>query len=281
LNEPAALHFIHSWSMQFPARLDTVGAQWLERGAYAAVGSCHEPYLAAFVPPAELTHRWTNFVPFLVAARWWDGQGPLAKPWRVVTIGDPLMLCAPPQRVAIQRMKEPAEYGVDLGEHVKSLMRDAPNDPTGKMFREAIETLSMLGHDEIAVGVWRLAAGRGEAVAREASRAALDPLFRRREIDEFLRAWNPLPARDDRATSMLWHLLTPRLAGGNVVDRDAIIQLQSAIRQPFPQFDLRRLAPALIRIRDQAHVREVISREMERTNSVEARRALAELMDQY
>jgi hypothetical protein len=80
---------------------------------------------------------------------------------------------------------------------------------------------------------------------------------------------------------MLWHLLTPRLAGGNVVDRDAIIQLQSAIRQPFPQFDLRRLAPALIRIRDQAHVREVISREMERTNSVEARRALAELMDQY
>lgn len=284
LNEPAALHLIHSWSLQFPARLDTVGARWLDRGAYAAVGSCHEPYLAAFIPPSELAHRWTNFVPFLVAARWWDGQGPLSKPWRVVTIGDPLMLCAPPARVSIRRTPSPAEYGVDLGEHVKSLMRDAANDPTGELYRQAIEILSMFGRDDIAAGVWRLAAGHGDAggaVATAASRAALDPLFRLREVDEFLRAWSHLPVRDERASTMLWHLLTPRLAGGNIVDRDTVIQLQSTIRQPFPQFDLRRLAPALMRIRDQAHVREVINREMEKTNSAEARRALAELMDQY
>jgi hypothetical protein len=89
LNRPTILHLIHSWSMQNPNMIGSVGGRWLEHGSYAAVGSCWEPYLAAFVPPSLLAERLRNYIPFLVAARWWDDEGAFCKVWRVQTFGDP------------------------------------------------------------------------------------------------------------------------------------------------------------------------------------------------
>ena len=280
LNEPAVLHLIHSWSMQFPQRLDTVGAQWLDRGAYAAVGSCWEPYLNAFVPPAELANRWVNMVPFLVSARWWDNQGPLSTPWRVVTFGDPLMLCAPAEHANKPRVNRAADYGVDLAEQAKSLMRQTESDESGKSYGGAIEILSMTGKDEIAVGLWRLADARGKGEV--AARASLEPLFRMRDVDGFLRAWDQLPVRDAHAADMLWHLMAPRLPASNgPVKGDVLMQLQSAIRQPLPEHDLMRLAPALARALGKAHVQSVIQREMKKTNASGSQQALAELLKLY
>lgn len=86
LKVPTAIHFIHSWSVTTPDDNNTVGGRWLENGAYAYVGSVHEPYLSAFIPPDFLVQRLINHVPFLIASRYLDSP-----PWKITTIGDPLM----------------------------------------------------------------------------------------------------------------------------------------------------------------------------------------------
>ncbi|HIK12242.1 MAG TPA: hypothetical protein IGS52_18615 [Oscillatoriaceae cyanobacterium M33_DOE_052] len=87
LQAPAAIHFIHSWSATTPDDTDTVAGRWLEHGAYAYVGSVQEPYLAAFVEPQLLTQRLLLGAPFLISARQIDSP-----PWKITTIGDPLMM---------------------------------------------------------------------------------------------------------------------------------------------------------------------------------------------
>ncbi|HLO50110.1 MAG TPA: hypothetical protein VK211_16970 [Kamptonema sp.] len=86
LKYPAAIHLIHSWSATTPDDKNTVAGKWLENGAYAYVGSVHEPYLAAFVPPKIIVERLSASVPFLMASRLLE-----SRPWKITTIGDPLM----------------------------------------------------------------------------------------------------------------------------------------------------------------------------------------------
>lgn len=86
LNIPAAVHFIHSWSAVTPDDRKTVAGRWLSQGAYAYVGSVDEPYLQAFVQPQSLVDRLQMSTPFLIAARQIE-----AAPWKITTIGDPLM----------------------------------------------------------------------------------------------------------------------------------------------------------------------------------------------
>ena len=86
LNIPAVVHFIHSWSAVAPDDRKTVGGRWLSQGAYAYVGSVDEPYVQAFVPPELMVNRLQISTPFLIAARQIE-----AAPWKITTIGDPLM----------------------------------------------------------------------------------------------------------------------------------------------------------------------------------------------
>lgn len=86
LHRPAAVHFIHSWSTNMPGRDSTIAGQWLDHGAFAYVGSVHEPYLQAFVPPSLVSARLLASAPFLVAARRLESN----TPWKIATIGDPL-----------------------------------------------------------------------------------------------------------------------------------------------------------------------------------------------
>lgn len=109
LRSPAAVHFIHSWSATAPDDRDTVGGRWLEQGTYAYVGSVHEPYLQAFVPPGLLVERLRFGVPFLIAARQFE-----APPWKITTIGDPLMtILKPGSRLS------PSAQPMDRGEQVQ------------------------------------------------------------------------------------------------------------------------------------------------------------------
>lgn len=93
LNFPAAMHFIHSWSATAPDNPDTVGGRWLANGVYLYVGSVHEPYLRAFVPPQLIVNRLLDSTPFLIAARQLD-----LPPWKITTIGDPLMIISQPRQ---------------------------------------------------------------------------------------------------------------------------------------------------------------------------------------
>ena len=93
---PTAIHMIHSWSASEPDNTNTVSGRWLANGAYAFVGSVHEPLLSAFIPPKLMVDRLKKGAPFLIAAR--QLQSP---PWKVATIGDPLMsINKPRQRIA-------------------------------------------------------------------------------------------------------------------------------------------------------------------------------------
>jgi hypothetical protein len=92
LTFPAAVHMIHSWSATTPDDKNTVAGKWLENGAYAYVGSVNEPYLSAFIPPKLMVDRLLRSAPFLIAARQLESP-----PWKITTIGDPLMSIGKPK----------------------------------------------------------------------------------------------------------------------------------------------------------------------------------------
>ena len=268
LNEPVALHLIHSWSMRSPESTATVGGQWLARGVYAYVGSTDEPQLGAFMPPAELAARWMSAVPFLISARRLDET---ARPWKINTFGDPLMLCPPPQ--GRQRIPPTAEGGLDLAAHAKTLMQQSASDESGETIEEAIRTLTLLGEDGIAIRMWQLARQRG--VQSSAAGIAVDPIFRARRADDFLDAWRALPHRNDHTTDMLWHLMTPRL--GSATDQDLLL-LQAAVRPSQCHADLGRLAPHLSGAFGSDHTRSVIAGELEKATTPYVRKRLEKML---
>jgi hypothetical protein len=276
---PVAVHFTHSWSLRQPESEETIGGRWLAGGAYAYVGSVHEPYLGAFVPPLPLAARCIMNVPFLIAARHWErGPGhPFGGPWKVNTIGDPLMLFAPMSHAARERVQRPAEYGTNLVERVRMLMRDAADESASSpTFAEAIAMLNLLGRDDLAVQVWRLAEQRG-AVDGFVARAALGPLFRTRDVAAFMRAWEHATAPSEREMDMLWHLSMPRVRSGRV-DEGLLLALMGAVRPALPHIDVERLAPLADATLGPGHGRRLIERELERGHGEAAQRRLRDLL---
>ena len=272
LNVPLALHFTHSHSLKAPGNSNTIGGQWLDHGVYAYIGSVDEPRLPGFVPPKVFADRCRNLVPFLIAGRKWDDS----PAWKINTLGDPLMICRPPALGAIARLPPPDvadDDAVDLGQHVKTLMRRAAEDETGDAFAEAVATLDLLGKDSVAIRLWQLAAQRG--LAQAAAPASLGPLFRAGLANEFLRAADTMPTRDDIDTDMLWHLLTPRLRGA---DERMLLLLETSIRRCQPHADLERLAPHLTAVFGADHTRAAVQRELNRTTNPRHRRELQKLL---
>lgn len=272
LHMPAAVHFTHSWSMRAPDDPDTIAGRWLAHGAYAYVGSMQEPYLQAFLPPAELSRRMIGLVPFLVAARHWEQH-----PWRINTFGDPLMTAPPPNMLRHERL-DPADRPADdtatrLNDHARDLLaafRDAPDADT---LIEAIETVALLGRDDLAVQCWRLA--EQHDMQRAVARVALGPLFRRGDATAFMAAWTAAQPSGQRERDMLWQLMTPRL---HTLAEDELMLMQAAVRTPKPQVDLERLAPHLRRTFGQAHVRTVVQRYLDEATDDADREPLRALL---
>lgn len=272
LNQPSIVHLIHSWSLKSPARRDRVGGRWLEHGAYAMVGSCFEPFLATFVPPEALAARCLGGAPFLIAARYWPDD-PRSKPWRIVTIGDPLMLVPPVHALPIQRVNQPAGYGENLLERARMLMKKADADNDAAALAESIRLLDMLGQDDIALQMWALAQQKDMHSGRAAA-AILPVLFRRRDADGFIAAWSEGGPRNPIVFDMLWHLMGPRLAA--TTDRDLLLQMQAAVRPDMPAVDVERLAPVLQRAFGRDHARSFIQQEISRAGDAEQQAQLRE-----
>ncbi len=206
LDTPSALYFLHSWSLKNPSSHTTVGGTWLSRGVYAYIGSSHEPMLQGFVPPILMLQKTMSLVPFLVAARWLDGEAAYSKAWRINTIGDPLMLCPPAN--AVPRKKKTAEQLPDyqnLTTLAQKAMQVASDSPSDDSFAEAIKLLLTLGQDEMGNALWLKASSDGVA-GDSTARAALPALFRLVNTDSFLWAFSKIvkPSRLER--DMLWQL---------------------------------------------------------------------------
>ncbi len=273
LNTPAALYFLHSWSLKKPANRMTVGGTWLERGVYAYVGSSHEPMLQAFVPPMETMRRTMSHVPFLIASRWFEGQGEQSKPWRINTIGDPLMVCGPSPVTNRKRVDASERTGcTDVVAEARLFLQQASENPSDSSFAKAIETVSLLGRDRVVIQLWHAANEQGVAKKRTA-KSALPSLFRAKAVDAFLWAYRLLetPHRNER--DMLWQLATlfPNSASPLLVDN---------IRSVYACDDIRLIAPTVMKNRGKHAVLSIINTHLPKARG-RNERELKRLLKQY
>jgi hypothetical protein len=277
LSLPLALHMVHSWSLNAPATRDTIGGRWLEAGVYAYVGSVHEPFLMAFCAPAEVMARCEAFVPFLIASRQWDG--PFAAPWRVATLGDPLMLAMAPKSVkAAPRVAPPPPVPgqEDLTANCRKLLARSKDDRDGLPSIAAMRELIHRGEDRIAAQFWLSCADK--SFAPRVAPLALEPLFRQRDADQFLAAYRMVPEPSARAKDMLWQLWGEQLT--RVRDGDTILLFEQAVRSPWAVNDWRRLMPVLGRLIDVEHAQSALQRAIQREKDPSQQKLLRELAKQ-
>lgn len=200
LEIPAALHMVHSWSVEFPKNRDTVGGRWFERGVFAYAGSVHEPYLQAFVPTPGLALRLMAGAPFGVAVRHDNGQL-----WRIAVLGDPLYTLGGD----LKRIDEaPLEGTTDVEAGLRELL-------TGGKFAQALGVLTLLGRDaqgaELARG---LMAQKPEAFTGAVAAVSVLPLFRAGDNKSVLSAFSKLDgehAKDPVLRDALWLATYPLL----------------------------------------------------------------------
>ena len=259
LDTPSALMMIHSWSLKNPAERLTVGGTWLSRGIYAYVGSSHEPMLNAFVPPTEMMRRLMSGFPFLVAARWHDGQNIFAKPWRVNTIGDPLMLC-PPKDFILRKTVEPSPSDAysDVMLEVKQAMERANTEPSDVHFAQTMQLTTLIGADEITYGLWNAALEQNVVGALSAKRA-LPALFRLEHVEAFIWAYRIILNPNRLEKDMLWHLCSLKTA-------TPIDILMKNVRTPFACDDITLIAPRVLNSHGSQGVLQLITETLKKAN---------------
>lgn len=192
LLKPAALHFIHSWSLQSPGSRNTLGGRWLERGVYLYYGSVNEPTLAAFTPCPQVAELLAQGAVFSGAARR-DG-GPA---WRLTVMGDPLATVKPGAIGPRSGAKLPLEG-------VKSVKAEAAERARKGEFASSIRDFVLAGDEEMAVKLTSaLFRDRPDAVNLDVAKAAIPALTRAGRTSDvvgmFLRA-NPKP--DDKSVDL-------------------------------------------------------------------------------
>lgn len=283
LDSPAAIQMIHSWSLQDPSNNQTIGGRWLEHGAYAYIGSSHEPMLGAFVTPAELTKRLTVLVPFLVAGRWWEGQGPFSKTWRINTLGDPLMTIGPPklntrQRLAPSESSGAAGRAVDLKAAAEQMMRNLSQSPDADELTKAVAALDLLGEDELALQLWTF--GQQKGITSQASAAImLGPLFRLQNTTAFVQAWPIAGPTKQIDRDMLWQLLGPRLADSS--DEEVLLLLESEVKGKTPSSYIEILGSQLAKRYGTPRVMSLIKRAQGQVRAGQEKKRLEKLYQQF
>jgi|LauGreDrversion4_2_1035121.scaffolds.fasta_scaffold07183_5 hypothetical protein len=247
LRTPVALSMVHSFSLQQPDTEWSIGGRWLAHGAYAYVGSVHEPFLSAFVPPEAFVQRLLSLAPFVVAGRQWPGD-PIPQAWRVATIGDPLMTVPAPKVMATMPGRDaPPAVGdgeVDVRAAARAALersKSASAEAAAGEYALAMRDLVMVGDDALAVQLWKLARakGAGDAVAG----LALGALFRAGTRADFMDAWALAKAPTDEERDMLWQLWAVDLPA--LRDRAAVAVLKAAVREPRLDMDAKALVKAV------------------------------------
>jgi hypothetical protein len=190
LGVPSAVHIVHSWSLERPGDRRTLGGRWLERGAYAYVGSVHEPMLSAFVPTPVLVRRLAAGLPWGAAV-----MRDEAPAWKVGVIGDPLMTLARLPEGAAAELPIQGAAKVDAG---------LPEAVRGGRFAEAMEMLVLSGRDADASRlVLALLKDKPEAVTSEVARAGLLATFRAGATNEVVELYRRLDERGRREDRLM------------------------------------------------------------------------------
>ncbi len=241
LRAPAAVYFVHSWSAALPGVRGTIAARWLERGAYAYIGSVQEPYLQSFVPTPIFAARMVSSFPWGAAPRADDGRA-----WRIAVFGDPLATIGPPAP-RLSDADLPLKHVTNVADLIPSVVRE-------KRYAEALALLTVTGRD---VDAARLAAGLlhddRAAVTPEVARAALAPLFREGQTQDLLLAWEQAvglagggPELEPWMRDLTWLAVSGKLenAAGSPDER-ALAALRTNIRPEQPGADAAALSRAM------------------------------------
>lgn len=239
LHQPAAVHFIHSWSAVRPNDPSTIAGAWLARGAYAYFGSVEEPYLQAFVPPAAVAARFRGGLPWAAATRF-DGDNPV---WKLASFGDPLLTSA----AALKRIDIPEGFGAGT----ITLLERAEQAIQSRQFSEAARDYVRAGRDDLVVQLAAdLLQSDRQSFTPALAKSAAMPAFREQNARVLTAAVSVLDRRTSDAlgaTDALWHLAFLRLKRQD--DAAMIAVLQSRLRPRVLVRDARELVDAIVRHR--------------------------------
>ena len=180
LGKPAIVYFVHSFSLARPGDRGSIGARWLERGAYAYLGSVQEPYLQSFVPTPALAARFASGFAWGAATR--VDSGPV---WKLAVLGDPLTTLSPPG------VRDEGEAPLDDAEPIDAGLSQQLRDGD---FEGAARTLTLLGRDaDVARLIRGLLKDRPELVTPGLCERAIPPLTRTGERALTLRLARTIP----------------------------------------------------------------------------------------
>lgn len=222
LRRPAMVYFVHSFSASSPMSRATVGGAWLERGAYAYLGSADEPYLQAFIPTPRAMARLAAGAPWGAAVRMDEGDI-----WKLVVLGDPLITIGP-RGARSDKPAVPLADAEEVGDGLAEQLR-------GRDFENAMWTLAMTGRDKDAA---RLLAAvvkdGGEACTARAALAGLGSAFFAGDYQTFLlgvgKAAPDLadPERVRReglaeVRDMVWQAVWPSMSRPSDLEADALV----------------------------------------------------------
>jgi hypothetical protein len=245
-DRPVMVHFLHSFSLEFPSSADCVGGAFLDHGAYAYFGSVYEPLLTAFVPPLLIAQRADVMVPFAVAAR--QLEGAFARPWRTMSYGDPLALLATQKKIGVRR-EPPAADGIETLRDVSSTaLRAFRDSKDSASLVVALRALELCGDDSKVKQLWSLA--QATDAAGGAAPFALGALFRARDFEAYAAAFAASATKSSIAKEMLWQLAVPRFT--TMSDARIAALLGRNLRGPDVSMDLVSFRATAIRLLGQS-----------------------------
>lgn len=231
LEIPAAMHIVHSFSLQQPFQRKTVGGRLLERGVYAYAGSVDEPYLSGFLRTPYVAQRLASGVAFGTAIRYTPemlpenlaGLNP-SDAWKIAVLGDPLT------SVGTAGSRVDAELRIDglidLDARVKDGVRSGD-------FVTAIEDLIMLGRDSDAARLAKaLLDDKPEAFTPELALVVMPAMYRAGEYEAMVDCYERMDnagRADGLMQDLLW-LSSPYLLARGGQDVDLLARVEALLR---------------------------------------------------
>ncbi len=246
LNRPVIVHMVHSWSLQYPAGVTTVGGRWIEHGAYAYFGSVQEPYLGAFAPTPAVAARLAAGFAWSAACRRDDPV-----PWRLACIGDALLT----RGTTLRRLGAEAlalEGAGDVREELAAAVSAAKNaGPKADVFGAVIRLLVLLGEDEKGAALaGALSRDNPDQFTADVAASAMQALARTKDgrwlLGNAFAKLNGKIAEDLALRDALWVGSIGLL--GTTQDKELMTQLRRALRDGQQDRDAMDLAPAYARV---------------------------------
>ncbi|MEM8836009.1 MAG: hypothetical protein AAGD00_09340 [Planctomycetota bacterium] len=277
LREPAFVHFIHSFAAQRPADPESIAGRFFASGAYAFVGSVHEPFLSAFQPIGAIFGRLRTSVPVGAAVRYDN-----AEVWKINVLADPLITLGPDirteDRLAFGDQVPEGESPVEGAQTLEQRMHEALR---ARRMDEGVWLLRMLDRSDDALRVVEaLLAEKDDpdAEARPTTQlleSAMLLAFERSRDDLLLDLWTALPgdrAGDPLLRDLAWNVARARLNA--TTDADLLVRLREHTRGWSAAEDAKILAPALRRVFGIESVRSMYAQLIEQCTIPPVKRAL-------